>query len=64
MDVLAVAEAETRAAGLSPQDWIERLMLRAACHAESAAPAQAVGPEDEVRGGPEASEPTPHPTDD
>ena len=56
-DALAAAEAAARRAGLPLQEWIERLVMREASPRE-------VGPEDEVRGGPEATEKPAHPTDD
>lgn len=62
-DVLALAEGAAKRAGLSPEQWIERLVLREAAQAEPAAP-HAVGPEDEVRGGPEAAEKPAIQTDD
>nr|WP_314073485.1 hypothetical protein [uncultured Roseococcus sp.] len=64
LDVIAAAEAAARAAGLSPRDWIERLVLREAGLLESPLSPHEVGPEDEARGGPEASEPPTRPTDD
>lgn len=64
LDVLALAEAAAKRAGLSPEQWIERLVLREAGQAETAAPPHAVGPEDEVRGGPEAAEKPAIQTDD
>lgn len=64
LDVLAAAEAAAQRAGLSPQQWIERLVLREAGRHESASAPHEVGPEDEVRGGPEATEKPAHPTDD
>ncbi len=64
LDVLAVAEAAAQRAGLSPQQWIERLVLREAGRSEPGSAPHEVGPEDEVRGGPEAAEKPAHPTDD
>ncbi|TCI00934.1 hypothetical protein EJV46_00305 [Roseococcus sp. SYP-B2431] len=64
LDVLAAAEAAARRAGISPQQWIERLVLREAGGPEPTSAPQEVGPEDEVRGGPEATEKPAHQTDD
>lgn len=64
LDVLALAEAAAKKAGLPTQQWIERLVLREASGAEPAESPHAVGPEDEVRGGPEAIEKPAIQTDD
>ena len=64
LDVLAAAEEAARRAGLSPREWIERLVLREAGSPGPAARLHEVGPEDEVRGGPEALEKPAIQTDD
>lgn len=64
LDILAAAEAAAKRAGISTQEWIERLVLREAGQPDAASAPHEVGPEDEVRGGAEATEQPAHPTDD
>jgi len=64
LDVLAMAEAAAKRAGIPVREWVERLVLREAEQPGPSAAPHEVGPEDEVRGGPEATEQPAHPTDD
>lgn len=64
LDILSAVKAAAAIAGVSPGQWIERLVLRELGGHEPDQAPRTIGPEDEVRGGPEALEKPRHPTDD